>query len=400
MNRQRRRIVGLFALCVPLLWGRAAAQAEQPVKLGFAMAQSGWMQVYDEHAYRGAMLKVAELNRAGGLLGHKIETRRRDTKTDRAEGVKAGQALLDEGVAMLMVSGDYNLGAPIALAAERAGTISFFAAAEDVKAGLQGVGPLSFNAAPSNAVAVAATLGEWAYQVLKVRRPYLLLDTTIDYDKATCRGFDWIFRQYADARPVGSDTFKNSDPSLASQITRIKALPAPPDAIALCSYVPGAATAIRQLRAAGIALPILANDALDGTFWHAAVPGVSKVFVAVQGSVRGDDPRPAVNAFSANYRRMFGVAPDQQTALGGYVAIDLWARAVTQARSFGAQQVKQALESFRGAQVLTNARTFTSTLHVTNEPELLIQEARAGQQTTHGFWKLSKQVPLSVLTAR
>lgn len=400
MNRELRYILAFFALCVLFVLGSSVARAEEPIKLGFAMAQSGWMQVYDEHAYRGAMVKVEELNRVGGLLGRKIETLRRDTKTDRAEGVKAGQALLDDGVVMLMVSGDYNMGAPIALAAEKAGTISFFAAAEDVKAGLQGVGPLSFNAAASNAVAVAATLGEWAYNLLKVRRPYLLLDTTIDYNKATCRGFDWIFAQYADAKPVGSDTFKNADPSIASQITRIKSLPTPPDAIALCSYVPGAATAIRQLRAAGLDMPILANDALDGTFWHDAVPGVSKVFIAVQGSVRGDDPRPLVNAFSENYKHMFGVAPDQQTAISGYVAIDLWARAVTKAKSFDAQKVKEALESFQEAKVLTNARTFTSKLHITNQPDLLIQEARGGQQKTLGFWKLSKEVPLSVLTTR
>lgn len=395
-----KRILLSAVICLPVASLPALAQAQAPIKIGFAMAQSGWMQLYDEAAYRGAMLKVDEINLAGGLLGRKIDTLKQDSRTDRAEGVKAGQALLDQRVAMLMVSGDYNMGAPIALAAEKAKTISFFAAAEDVKAGLQGVGPLTFNAASSNAVALAATIGEWAYTKKKVRRPYLLLDTTIDYNKATCRGFEWIFAQQADAKPVGNDTFKNTDPSIASQITRIKSLPKAPDAIALCSYAPGAATAIRQLRAAGLDMPILTGDAMDGTFWLDTAPGVSNVFIAVQGSVRGDDPRAPVNAFSAAYKKTFGVAPDQQSALSGYIAIDLWARAVVKVQSLDAEKVKTALETFQEAQTITNPRTFTDKLHITNRPELLIEEARGGKIHILESWTLSKEVPLAALLGR
>ena len=68
---------------------------------------------------------------------------------------------------------------------------------------------------------------------------------------------------------VGSDTFKNDDASIASQITRIKALPKEPDAIMLCSYAPGGASAVRQIRAAGIQ-SLTGEDAL--AFFDAIAP--------------------------------------------------------------------------------------------------------------------------------
>ena len=66
-------------------------------------------------------------------------------------------------------------------------------------------------------------------------------------------GFDWMLPRLKDAKLIGSDTFKNDDASIASQITRYKESAASggaPAVMIVCSYVPGAATAIRQIRAA------------------------------------------------------------------------------------------------------------------------------------------------------
>lgn len=374
-----------------------SARSEEPVKVGFAIAQSGWMQAYDMPAYRGALMRIKEINAAGGLLGRQVEALTRDTKTDRAEGVRAGQEMVDAEVDMLVVSGDYNFGAPIALAAERAGMISWFAAAEDVKAGLQGVGPHSFNASAANAVALAATVGEWSYDKLKVRKPFLLLDTSIDYNKSTCAGFKWIFSHLDGVTIAGEDTFKNDDPSIASQISAIKALPEQPDAIALCSYTPGSATAIRQLRAAGIDAPILNGDAMDGTYWLDSVPNISKVYIGVQASVRGDDPRPAVNAFSQAYAKEYGTPPDQQSAISGYIMMGLWADAVTRAGTLDAGKVKDVLETFNEVATIASPRTFTKQLHISNKPDLLIEEAVGYKLNIIGNWKLSREPSIDVL---
>lgn len=163
---------------------------------------------------------------------------------------------------------------------------SFFLCAEDIKAGIQGVGPNSFSASVLAAVQ-GATMAEWSLGERGAKTGYVLLDTTIEYNKGICTGFDWMFPN-AGGDIVGRDTFKNGDASIASQITRIKALETEPDVIMLCSYIPGAASAVRQIRAAGINSLILNGSAVDGSYWLNATPNLSGFVVPVQGSIYGE----------------------------------------------------------------------------------------------------------------
>ena len=112
-----------------------------------------------------------------------------DTKTDQAEGAKAGLAVLDQGADLVIVSCDYDFGAPAALQAQSAGKVSFFLCAESVKAGIQGVGPYSFSASVLAAVQ-GATMAEWAYNKKSARSFYRLLDSWTVYNKGICDGFE------------------------------------------------------------------------------------------------------------------------------------------------------------------------------------------------------------------
>jgi branched-chain amino acid transport system substrate-binding protein len=65
-------ILGLASAAI--ITGSALAQ-QQPIKIGFAIAQSGFMSAYDTPGFKAAVLKIDEINAAGGLLGRKIEYR-------------------------------------------------------------------------------------------------------------------------------------------------------------------------------------------------------------------------------------------------------------------------------------------------------------------------------------
>ena len=97
-----------------------------------------------------------------------------------------------------------------------------------------------------------AALAEWGWKVKGWRTGYILLDDVIEYNKGICYGFDWMWREMLGGEVVGHDVFQNEDPTIQPQIDRIKALDAEPDFIQICSYNPGGASAIRQIRAAGI----------------------------------------------------------------------------------------------------------------------------------------------------
>lgn len=390
-----KRILTAAALAVLAV----PAAAEEDITIGFAIAKSGWMEAYDTPAAAAARIRIDEINADGGLLGKQIKWVEADTKTDRAQSAKAGLQVIDEGADMMIVSCDYDFGAPAALSAEAAGMNSFFLCAEDVKAGIQGVGPNSFSGSVLAAVQ-GATMAEWSHAERDARRAYVLLDTFIEYNKGICRGFDWMFPQLEGAEIVGRDTFKNDDASIASQITRIKGLEEEPDVIMLCSVIPGAAAAVRQIRAAGINSVILNGSAVDGTYWLNAVPDLSGFVLPVQGSIHGDDPRPEVEAFNEAYEAATGARPASSYAYPGYILVDLWAKAVERAGTVDGEAVTAELEKMENEPTAFGPRSFSSELHHQNVAPMQIIEISGGKPGVIGDWTISQPVPLDVLLSR
>lgn len=392
MKRLACHVLALTTLAAPTL-------AAEDLTVGFAIAKSGWMEAYDTPAATAAMIRIEEINAAGGLLGRQIKVVEADTRTDRAESAKAGLDVLDQGAEMMVVSCDYDFGAPAALVAEGEGINSFFLCAEDVKAGIQGVGPNSFSSSVLASVQ-GATMAEWAHARRNARTAYVLEDTFIEYNKGICTGFNWMFPQLDGAGIVGSDTFKNDDASIASQITRIKALPEQPDVIMLCSVMPGAAAAVRQLRAAGITSLILNGSAVDGSYWLEATPDLSGFVVPVQGSIYGDDPRAEVEMFNKAYEAKTGGRPASQYAYPGYVLIDLWAKAVERAGTVDGAAVTAELEKMQDEPTAFGPRSFSSELHHQNTALMQIIEITGGKPARVDEWRISEPVPLDVLMGR
>ena len=390
-----KRLTCLTTAALLAATGPALAQDDRVV-VGFATAESGFMQAYDKPAQDAAMIRIKEINEAGGLLGKQIEVVNADTKTDRAEGAKAGLTVIDEGADLVVVSCDYDFGAPAALAAESQGLVSFFLCAESIKAGIQGVGPHSFSASVLAAVQ-GATMAQWAYEKKGARNFYRLLDTWTEYNKGICDGFDWAMPQLAEAKLVGEDTFKNEDASIAAQITRIKSLPEEPDAIMLCTMMPGAVSAIKQIRAAGINSMILNGSAVDGSYWLSAVPDLSNFFVPVQGSVYGDDPNADVTTFNAKYKETTGGDPSTQYTYPGYVMIDVWAKAVERAGTTEAGAVVAELEKMNEEPTLFGPRTFTPELHHQNKARYLIVETTGGKPAVVDEWTIAEPIPVAEL---
>lgn len=394
INLSLSAALGVLAISATL------AQADDDkIVVGFATAASGFMQAYDKPAQDAAMIRIDEINKAGGLLGKQIEVVTADTKTDRAEGAKAGLEVLDKGADLVIVSCDYDFGSPAALAAEGAGKVSFFLCAESIKAGIQGVGPHSFSASVLAAVQ-GATMAEWAYKKRNARNFYRLLDTWTEYNKGICDGFDWMLPRLEGAKLVGEDTFKNEDASIAAQITRIKSLPQEPDAIMLCTMMPGAVSAIKQIRAAGIKAPILNGSGVDGSYWLSAVPDLSDFIVPVQGSIYGDDPNPAVNEFNKKYKEVTGGDPSSQYVYPGYVLIDVWAKAVERAKSTDADAVVAELEKMKDEPTLFGPRTFTNEIHHQNRGRYLIVETKNGKPGVIDEWTISDAVPVDYLISK
>ncbi len=65
------KVLGILAGVSAL--GFTPAKAADEIVIGFATAASGFMQAYDKPAQDAAMIRIDEINKAGGLLGKKIK---------------------------------------------------------------------------------------------------------------------------------------------------------------------------------------------------------------------------------------------------------------------------------------------------------------------------------------
>lgn len=375
----------------------AAANAAEPIRIGFAVAQSGWMNAYDGPPLNAALMKIDELNAAGGLLGRKIEFSIVDTKSEREGSASAGSFLVDKHVDLMVVSADYDFGAPAALAAQRAGIPAISLGAADPKMGIQGVGNLVFTANGAAQVE-GIDMAEFGYDRLGVRSPYVLEDQSIEYSKSGCAGFRSAWKTLSPNKQLASDdVFKNDDPSISAQITRLKS--ANPDAIFICTFTPGGASAIRQIRAAGIDVPILANVGMTDDYWLGAVPNLSKFYVPTFMSIFGDDPRPQLNDFLNKYIAKYGHRPESAYSVLGYSLVEQWAMAVQSAGTTDGPKVVAALEGLHDAALTIGPTSYSKDWHIQLNRPLLIMQVTDGKYKSLEVWR-NKIIPSTALLFR
>ena len=150
---------------------------------------------------------------------------------------------------------------------------------------------------------------------------------------------------------------KNGDPSLTSQVTRLSGLRPKPDAVMLCSYPPGGTTAIRQIRAGGVDLPLLMNVGMSGYYWLNGVPGLKNAWQDGYVGLRGDDPIAKVNQLTKRYRAKYGEPIKTPIAYAGYQTVQLIAAAIKAAGSTDGKKIAAALVKGK-VQILTGPHTF------------------------------------------
>ncbi|GAB4066786.1 ABC transporter substrate-binding protein [Ancylobacter sonchi] len=392
MRKLLYALLGSVVTLLPLQPARAADE----ITLGMAVAFSGWMEAYDGEATKMAQLWIEEQNAKGGVLGKKIKVITADTKTDRVEGAKAGKQLVDEGADMLLVSADYDYGAPAALQAQKAGIISVFIGASDPKAGVLGVGPLSFTA--NNAAQLeGAVMAEWGYEKKGLRKGYMLVDETLEYNKSACAGYEWML-PLKKGELVGQDSFKSQDATISSQVTRLaeairnKGV----DHVMLCSANPAAASALRQLRAAGVSIPVLSATAMDGTYWVNSVPGLKDFYLPVQALVK-DDPRPDVSALTAAFEKKYGKPPTTQYAYPIYAFLQMWAAAATKAGTTDSKAVVAVLNEMSDFPTVIGPRSFAPKLHVQTRNPMFVVSYDGDKETSVGEWTITQPIPDPVL---
>jgi branched-chain amino acid transport system substrate-binding protein len=376
--------------------GNSGAAAEgdgsgQPIRIGYAGGFTGPFEAFDGPGLIAAKIAVDEINRAGGVKGRKIEIVTADTKSDINQGSRAGLELVQENVDAMLVSPDFNFGGPAAREAQKAGKVSISVGAGSPEMGVQGIGPLAYTMGVSG-LTDGALSAEWGYEKKKFRTAYVLMDDITDYNKDQCRAFETRWKELG-GQVLGRDTFNNADPSVAAQVTRIKRLSSKPDLISLCSFPPGGALALKQLRDAGVDSAVVSNVAMDGDFWFAkTMPKLSDFYYLSSASMWGNDPSDAVNEFVAAYKAESG-QPQTTFAMYAYAGVQAIARAIEKAGSTEGPAMAAEMNKF-DKEPLVIAVTFSPDVHIDVARETRIIGVQNGKRVVDEVRTVEKQPAL------
>jgi branched-chain amino acid transport system substrate-binding protein len=358
--------------------GEAASSSKDPIVIGAAVAETGFLSNSDLPPLQGLKVAVQDINEAGGVLGRPLKLVVADMKSDRTLGASAALRTIDQGAVLGVVTCDLDLGSPAAIEFAKQKMLSVSLCAGSPDYGPRGVSPLTFSAGQATS-SEAAGAADFGYEEKGYKTAYILKDTLLDYSMTWGSYFDKTFTAYG-GKIVGQDKYNNEDASVQTQIARMKAVNPAPDVIAMCGVQPGGPAAIRQMRSAGITAPLLMCDGLDGSNWLPSVPGLKDAFVVSYGDWTGKDPEARINDFFKKYIDRFG-EPNNGHALMGYATAEILTEGIKQAKSTDGAAIQAKLEEMKDFDSIVGCTTFDEEWHVSFCRPTAFKEIKDGKAT-------------------
>jgi branched-chain amino acid transport system substrate-binding protein len=317
--------------------GTSASGLPKEIVIGAAIGKTGYMAPYDASIAAIQQL-IEETNASGGIDGHRLKIVEADTRSDPQQAPVAAQKVIEEGADLLFFSGEAFTAAAEAPIAEEHGMLNL-SVADEPGYGPPTSGRLAFSSNPS--LLSEASSGASFMHNQGFKHPFLFRDTSLIYGKAYCSAFQQTW-EHLGGTVAGSADFKNEDESIASQVGELKGSDA--DAVIMCSYPPGGAAAIKQIRAAGVDLPILGPSAFDGTFWLKGISNTDNIYATSNGSIY--DPPDRATATVLEKLGRAGVETDYSTnLLAAYAAGQLMIAAIKETGSVDGNALADALEA-------------------------------------------------------
>ena len=359
-----------------------AEECTEPILIGSAMAQTGFMSPFDVPALDTARIAIDATNAAGGVLGCQLELIEVDGESNPDKGAQIATDLIDQGAQLMLVTCDYDINAKASQVAQDAGVLVIAPCVGDTIMGPDAGLTLGFSLG-SAVPGEAAIMAEWAFEEFGPKAS-LFKDMSIKYTQNQCKVFEERWTQLGGEIVSAPEFSQTQQGSLAAPVTaQVKEIKdSNPDVVALCSYPGGGAEAAAALRAGGVETPVVSGFGMDGAFWLGAVPDLSDFYFVTYASVFGDDPNPKVTELLSAYKSLTGTDAATSGLVTGASSIEAFALAAEQAGSTNGADLAAALETFNNVDLTAGPTSFSPQLHVNVTRPMAVMQVQDG---SHSF---------------
>jgi branched-chain amino acid transport system substrate-binding protein len=312
------------------------------VVMGGTMSQSGRYAEPAGRQMNAVKLYVEELNARGGLLGHKVELRILDDKSDRRTAIELYARLITKDKVDLLL-GPYSstITDAVANVMERY-KWPFLASGASSKVIWERGRQYIF----SNGTVIAQDYQKGALHVAKelgVKRIAIIGEGSLFPRQTTEGSMEWAKKLGLEV--VFVQSYRRDETDFTALLKRIEASGA--EAIFSNSYFADSVAQMRKMRELNINAKMFAGTV--GPALPKFVKELGGTAEFVLGFARWV-PKPAVlhhpgmEAFIENYEQRYGVTPNYHAALG-YAETQILEAVVTNVGSFDAQKIRDAMAS-------------------------------------------------------
>jgi branched-chain amino acid transport system substrate-binding protein len=298
-----------------------------PIVIGFPADLSTDWAYYDVPMQEGAQFAVDQINDAGGVLGRPLELQTVDARNDLAEAAKVTQQLIDDGAIYLigtvgdaiLAEGQVACGAPVPISTGLGSAPTL----------VGDMGECAFQLMMSDNVQ-AAVLAEYGLGQ-GYSSAYVLGSSEIPYTRDLPIFFIDAFEN-GGGTVVATDEYKIGAGDYSAVVTKIANADPTPDVIFTPMFIPDSAVFYRQLRQAGVTIPVLSTDGNgDAALLDAGERAIDGLTFSNSICTREGDPD--VQAFYDDYEERYGSEPSSYVAVIGYDEVNAIAGAIEAAGS-------------------------------------------------------------------
>jgi len=354
----RTRLALALVVAVSLLAvGCGGKGGGNTIKIGMIYNMTGTQASLDAPSANGAKLAAKEINAAGGVLGKKIELVAYDGKSDAATIANSATQLTqtDKVVAMLGFS-DSDMVMAAAPTAAKAGIVFVTSGATSPKLPEQVPDYLYLACFGDNVQAAAGA--EYAFNTMKAKTVYLLIDKGMEYTLLLGKYFKDRFVELG-GKVVLEDNYQTGDKDYSAQITKLRGLKTAPDMLYIAAGPDDVGTIVKQFRDAGVKKPIMGGDGYDTPLLvQVGGAGAENVYFTTHSLMDASLGTDAVKAFIAAYQTEYKTPPENAFAGLGYDTVKLLADSIKRAGKADPKAIREALNATKDLPGVTGAITF------------------------------------------
>jgi branched-chain amino acid transport system substrate-binding protein len=320
----------------------APANAAEMIKVGLLAAADG------ASVKNSVDLAVEKINKAGGLLGKKVELVTYDDRADAKEAVALAQKLIQQDKVVGLVAGSYSMPtravAPL-FQDDGIPLVAAYAIHPDVtKAG-------DFNFRNGFLGAVEGRAAAYtAVELLKAKK-IALLTSDNDFGRTLAEGFNEYLAKFAKGRAevVMALTYPMSEKDFKPYLSKIKEVN--PDVIFSSGYYFQTGPVLKQARELGMKTQIIGEEGADSPKTLEIAGDAAEGFVIVTNLNR-DDKRPFVQEFLKEYETRFKIQPDMVGA-SAYDAFMILCNGIQRAKSISGKAIRDTIAATKDYDGLT-----------------------------------------------